>query len=342
MSRFLTLHSQSTNPSFGLKPAGAATKWSLALAALLITTPALSTSLESASPEQKRAAQKMFEAGDGLYENGQFDQAAQAFRASYELVASPNSRLMIARSLRELKRYDEAFREYVATVKDAEQSVGRYPDTLKAAQAEADALNEQLSYIVIDSAPSGTEVRINGKAVTFTAGERLAVVESKVDLEVRLPDGKVRHETFDLKKQETHHVTPSAEKQAEALPEAAPAKAAATAAPYEARPSNGLRTAAYVAGGVGVAGLVTFGVFGALDHSIYSDLQSKCAAGCAAGNSSQIDKGRMYQSVANIGLGVAAIGAAAAVTLLIVAPAHSERPVALQVGPGSVVLRGGF
>jgi hypothetical protein len=250
---------------------------------------------------------------------------------------------MIARSLRELKRYDEAYKEYLATVKDAEQSAGRYPDTLKAAQAEADALNEQLSYIVIDSAPSGTEVRINGKPVTFTAGERLAVVESKVDLEVRLPDGKVTHETLDLKKQETRHVTPSAEKQAVTPPEAPPPKVAATAAPDEARPSNGLRTAAYVAGGVGVAGLVTFGVFGALDHSIYSDLQAKCATGsCAAGNGSQIDKGRMYQSVANIGLGVAAIGAAAAVTLFLVSPAHSERPVALQVGPASVVIRGGF
>ncbi len=319
-----------------------AARWSLAFSVLLSAAPALGTALESATPEQKRAAQKMFEAADGLYENGQYEQAAQAFRASYDLVASPNSRLMIARSLRELKRYEAAYQEYLATIKDAEASVGRYPDTLKAAQAEAEALGEQLSYLVIDDVPNGTELLINGKPVTFTPGERFAVVESRVEIQLRLPDGKVTRETLDLTKQETRHVTANETKPPEALTKAPP-PVDATPAPRADTPNNIWRTAAYVAGGVGAAGLVTFGVFGVLDHSTYSDLQSKCNAdGCASSGTSQIDKGRKYQTIANIGLGVGALGAAAAVTLFIVAPARSERAVAVQLGPGSLRVQGEF
>ncbi len=344
MSRCVKLHEIGTNSSTRRRRFIMAAKVGLALTIALSAAPAFATNLEASSAEQKRAAQKMFEAADGLYENGQFDQAAQAFRASYELVASPNSRLMIARSLRELKRYEEAYNEYLATIKDAEASAGRYPDTLRAAQAEAQALGEQLSYIIVDAVPDGTELRVNGNPTKFKAGEPVAVVESKVEIELRLPDGKVTRESLQLAKQQTQHVTPHETKPAETQ-----AKAAATAPtpppalPPEEKPGNGLRTAAYVAGGVGVAGLVTFGVFGALNRSAYSDLESKCTANsCAASNASQIDKGRMYQTVANVGLGVAAVGAAAAVTLFIIAPSRSERALALHVGPASFELRGGF
>jgi len=315
----------------------------IALFALLLSTPAYGSGQESATAEQKRAAQKMFEAADGLYENGQYEQAAQAFRASYDLVASPNSRLMIARSLRELQRYEEAYQEYQATLHDAEASAGRYPDTLRAAQAEAEALSEQLAYLVIDSAPGNTELRINGKATKFVPGERVAVLASKADLEFRFPDGKVTHEALDLKKQETQHVKATPEPAITPAPQASPPAIEKKAEAPRVEHSNGWHTAAYIASAVGATGLVTFGVFGVLDKSTYSNLQSKCSsASCAPGTNDQIDKGRMYQTVANIGLGVAVVGATAAVTLFFVSPSHSEQPVALQVGPGNVSLKGSF
>jgi len=52
----------------------------LALAVSLLPASARATGVESAAGEQKRAAQKMFEAADGLYESGRFNEAAQAFR----------------------------------------------------------------------------------------------------------------------------------------------------------------------------------------------------------------------------------------------------------------------
>jgi len=321
----------------------------LALCVSLLSPNAHSAGVESAAGEQKRAAQKMFEAADGLYESGRFGEAVQAFRASYELVASPNSRLMIARSLRELQRYDEAYKEYQGTIADAEASGGRYPETLSAAHAEADALSGQLAYLVVDAAPEDAtaELVVNGKSVKWTAGERIAVRASKVEVEFRFSNGQTRRESLDLKTGETHKLT------AKARPIAAPAAPAIapkqettmSASPQPESHSNGPRTAAYIAGGVGVLGLASFGVFGYLDRSTYSDLKTKCNSGaCSPSQSNDIDAGRRYQLIANIGLGVAAVGVAAATTLFLVSsPGKTqERKVTLLLGPGNLVVRGNF
>ena len=318
----------------------------IAMATFLLLANAHAADVNSAAGEQKRAAQKMFEAGDGLYESGRFDEAAQAFRASYDLVASPNSRLMLARSLRELRRYDEAYKEFQGTIRDAESSAGRYPDALNAARAEAEALGDQLAYLVVDAAPDlmGAELRINGKPTQWMAGEPIAVSAAKVEIELRSTDGKVRRESFELKASETRHVAPKVE------PTAPPPKLEPTTTTIQqpAAPpphSNGLRTGAYVAGGVGLVGLASFGVFGYLDHSTFWNLKSKCSgSGCSSDPSHDVDAGRRYQLFANIGLGVGAVGLATSVTLFLVSgkSKSEERPVALRLGPGAIAVDGRF
>lgn len=319
----------------------------LILFATLLSANARGAGVDNAASEQKRAAQKMFEAADGLYESGRFDEAAQAFRASYALVASPNSRLMIARSLRELQRYDEAYTEYQGTIRDAEASGGRYPESLNAARAEADALKAHLAYLVIDSSPedAAVELRVNGKAVKWTASERIAVIASKVEVEFRYANGQTRRQSLDLKASETRRLVPIAGPTP--VPKTSPPTQSMSQAPRPRQEShsNGLRTSAYVAGGVGAAGLVTFGIFGVLDRSIYSDLHSKCNSNaCPPAKGNDIDAGRRYQLIANIGLGVAAVGVATAVTFYLVSSSGQtkESSVSLRLGPGNVVVAGEF
>jgi hypothetical protein len=67
--------------------------------------------VDQASNDQLRAAQKTFRVADDLYDAKRFEEALTADRASYDIVASPNSRLMIARSLRELGRLEQAYHE---------------------------------------------------------------------------------------------------------------------------------------------------------------------------------------------------------------------------------------
>src|SRR4051794_11034742 len=85
--------------------------------------------VHSAEKDQKAGAQKTYEAGTKLYDSKHFDEALAAFRASYQIVASPNSRLMIARCLRDLGRNAEAYREYDAVSEQAGRSGDRYRTT---------------------------------------------------------------------------------------------------------------------------------------------------------------------------------------------------------------------
>lgn len=312
---------------------------------LAICAPA--ASVESATVEQKRAAQKVFEAADELYESGRYEAAAQAFKASYDLVSSPNSRLMWARALRELKRFDEAYVQYEGTIHDALASGGRYPEAQKAAEAELEALTRSLAYIDVKAATSNipTEVRLNGRVVPWKAGERIIAPATKVLLEFRFANGTSRQQEVELNAGETREVqtepTPAA-----SPPETKPASQSAVAPVHEPkRVSNPTRTAAYVAGAVGVAGVATFTVFGLLNRSTYSNLESRCSNDiCSKSQMNDVDAGRRYQTIANIGLGVGAVGTAAAVTLFILSSGHGsqERPTALMIGPGSLNLSGRF
>jgi hypothetical protein len=318
------------------------------LGTMLLAVCAHAATVESASSDQKRAAQKVFEAGDELYESGRYEEASQAFRASYELVSSPNSRLMWARALRELKRFDEACAQYQGTIRDAQASGGRYPDAQKAAQAELDALAPYMAFIVINTSPDGTptELRINGRVVTWSPGERIAVPASKIDIDLRWADGNIRHDEIELAAGETRQLNPKPVVKPQ--PEKPPAVRVAMPTPQAPEPKHeghATRNAAYVAGAVGAAGLGTFAVFGLLDRSTHSNLESKCSGGiCPDSQMSDIDKGRRYQLVANIGLAVAAAGTATSVVLFVVSSSNSshERAASLMVGPSSLALAGRF
>jgi hypothetical protein len=109
-----------------------------------------------------------------------------------------------------------------------------------------------------------------------------------------------------------------------------------------------LRTWAYVAGGVGVAGLATFGIFGAMSNSAYNSLDSSCPNhACPPGKQSDVDAGKRDQTIANVGLVVGVVGLGAGVTLFIVS-GHGKQEKAgseamrVAVGPGSVGVDGRF
>src|SRR6185503_10233169 len=81
--------------------------------------------VDQASNAQWKAAQKTFRVGDELYDGKRFSEALTAYRASYEIVASPNSRLMIARCMRELGRLSDAYTEFEGAVADAQAAAAK-------------------------------------------------------------------------------------------------------------------------------------------------------------------------------------------------------------------------
>jgi hypothetical protein len=302
-----------------------------------------------ATEEEKQAAQKMFEAGDGLYESRRYDDAIVAFKNSHSLVASPNSRLMLARSLREAGRSAEASEEFRGTIRDAEASGGRYPEALQAAQSELKALEASLGHIELAQKLRAqiAEVSINGRPIAVSEAP-IPVVAGTVRIEYRLKDGSSHSTTIGLAQGESKTVDASESivaKPVTAAPSRPTTTARAASAPGRDSGGNVLRTAAWVSAGVGVLGLSAFGIFGYLNRKTYDDLESECPNGtCPASSMDKVDAGRRYQLLANVGLGVAVVGTAAATTLFVLSLGKkSDSPMlALGVFAGGVRLDAQF
>jgi tetratricopeptide (TPR) repeat protein len=261
----------------------------LCVAQLAFVTHHASAAPPSDTNDPKKAAQILFEAGDVLYESARYEEAVAAFRQSHAIVNSPNSRLMLARSLRELGKTVEACEQFAATVHDAEASEGRYPEAFQAATAEFDALKKQ-------TAENCTPLKSGGTAPTTTRSTS----------------------------------RPNTTTKTQSLP---------------TTENDPLRLAAWASVGVATAGVVGFALFGYLDHQTYQGLKQDCPNGsCDPNESSRIDRGQRYQTFANVSLGVAALGAAAATTLFVLSiPHRNETPkLSLRLGYGSMLVDGQF
>src|SRR5262249_38852039 len=86
-------------------------------------------------------------------------------------------------------------------------------------------------------------------------------------------------------------------------PKAPPGEPPASDKPTPETPSRGgnpkLRPYAYVAGGVGVAGLALFTVAGLMANSTFADLQDSCKGPCPQDRADDVSSGKTQQTLAN-------------------------------------------
>src|SRR5258708_16119123 len=104
----------------------------------------------SATPVQREQAQARFARGKELMGKKQFDQALVEFRASHDIVASPNTRLELARCLRAMGRPVAAYAELGRTAVEAKEMVAqdnRYQRAYDSAQAERAEIEPQLRLV---------------------------------------------------------------------------------------------------------------------------------------------------------------------------------------------------
>lgn len=329
---------------------------SLLVLGLLVPRPsqAAGVPIAKASKEELKAAQRTFEAADGLFDAKRYQEAITAYRASYEIVASPNSRLMIARSLAHLNRLDEAHAELLGAVADAKEAAAadeKYAPTLKAAEAELAQLEPKVGRVEIALGATLAEAKVSVGKRALGPGELgapVVVTPGKVTVVATLADGRRAERELSVAAGATEKV----QLDLEAAPksETAPAPAPAPAPIAPARPADSppppLRTYALIAGGVGVAGFATFAAFGLMNKSKFDDLESSCTSDghCGPGRQDDIDAGKRYQTIANIGLGVGIVGLAAGTTLfLLSSPKKREGArLELRLAPGHASLGGRF
>lgn len=313
--------------------------------------------IEKAGKEQLKAAQRTFEAADGLFDAKRYKEAITAYRASYEIVASPNSRLMIARSLVALGQLDDAYYELVGAVSDAKTAAAadaKYATTLKAAEAELAAMEPNVGRIELVIADSMKDAKVNVGPRTIAIldlDKPVVVTPGNVVVYAKRSDGKSVRTVISVAAGATVKVELDIPAEAAETPDPvapAPAPVTPSATPRGApKQSSSLRTGAYVAGGVGVLGVATFAVFGLMNKSKFDDLESSCTEGhCGSGRQDDIDAGRRFQTIANVGLVVGIIGLGSGATLFFLSgePKKPEKSASLRlrVAPGYAALGGHF
>jgi hypothetical protein len=309
----------------------------------------------AATPAQREQAQTRFVKGRELFTAGNFAEALTEFEASLEIVASPNTRLYVARCHRKMGNLVPAYAELGRTLVEARELATedpRYEKTAEAALEERGELAQELGFVEITitrQAPT-TTVKVAGDEVLRGGwSEPVPVLPGTAEVVVETPGHAPISRSVEVSAGEKKAIEIDAAADATAVAEVErDSEPIAEAPASEATP---LRPLAYVAGGVAVAGLATFVIAGAMANGTHSDLEQACGAGpCPPGHEDDISAGRTQQTFANIGLAVGVLGAAAAVTLFVISKPKSSTAAATATakstsflaGPSFVGLRGTF
>jgi hypothetical protein len=326
---------------------------------LAAAAPALAAGVDpaNATPVQREQAQSHFLKGKERFDHNDMPAALEEFRASLEIVASPNARLYVARTLREMGRLVEAYAEFgrtAAEAKEHEREDGRYGKAAEAALAERAAIAPQISFVQLNikNSTDATTVTVAGSPLVRAGwSDPVPVKPGDVEVEVVTPGVLPIRKTLTLKAGDKAPLDIDA-----GAPQGGGVASAGGSTAPGAETGHGSRAgkswmlpAAIAGGGVFVAGMLTFTIAGIASNNTYNDLKSKCGGGpCPSNLSGEVSSGKTQQAVANTGLVVGLIGLAVGGTFfaLWLVPPKNNAPAAasarLLVGPGSLGFAGTF
>lgn len=304
-----------------------------------------------ADPAKVSAAREMGFQGVKDFEAGRFQEASDKLERAYGLVKAPTIGLWSARALVKLGKWVQAAERYLETTRLPLPETNR--ENHKKAQADAATERTELlpkipklKIVIEGSGAKEASVTLDGKVVEAA----LFGVEQPVDPGAHVVEAKLGSTT---KRGEVS----VAEAQSEVVSlsiEAGPREAEAPAAP-EAPPQAGLGTStgsptlAYVALGVGGAGLVAGAVTGLMAMGKKSELEDSghCRDGlCDKTVHDDLSSLNTLRTVSTVSFVVGAVGVGAGTLLLFTSgkkksPSATRAP-AVRVGVGHVSFGGTF
>jgi hypothetical protein len=256
---------------------------------------------------------------------------------------------MVARCLRELGNLKEAYREFQSVASEAGGRGEKYAAAAAAATEEGDEVKQRLAFVIVrvSGAQEGVKVKIGDETIDAAAvGTPIPEDPASVVVTAEASDGSSARAEVTLSAGATETVelalTPPPSNEPPPAPAPEPPKVA-----VDTSKGIPLRTWAYVAGGVGVAGLATFAVFGSMSNSKYNELSDQCGK---TGPCSQddIDAGKRDQTIANVGLALGIVGLGTGTALFFLggksnsADSHASSGVRVHLGTRSLLVQGSF
>jgi hypothetical protein len=314
---------------------------------LCAATPARAETEESRRDEAKT----LFTRGSSAFLAKRYADALEDLRASYKLVPSPNSGLLIARCLKELNRRVDAVEMYATVATDARRRAAdgdvKYAQTADVATAEGAAVRATLGTVRVRVAhpPPGALVDVDGTSTPATDTE-IVLLRPPGEVTVRFKPKtgaeQSQRATLAAGSELRMEFTPAPADVAPAPPPTPETPHPPPPPPRETEPPAWTVPAAIATGGVALLGMGLFIGFGSQSESIYDELEARCGpAACGPEDRARADEGKRDQTIANVGLAVGIVGAASTVAILLVrlyatpgpAPAQARTHSWLQAHP---------
>jgi len=282
----------------------------------------------------------LYEQGNQLLQHGNPAAGLPLLEESMELLPSPNTELLVGHALRQLGRKARAYERYVhvrgAARARLEAGEARFGPTVKDAERWITALTPEIGELSVTATdvPADSALYVEGRRVEWLTGSSKTVRSARsyeepgrLHVELRAKGEVLRRAEVDLTKGATRAVTlePIAQESASNAP---------AVTPDDGIPPPPL--AAWIAFGVGAAGMVSFAVSGGLALSAANELDA-CAPHCDASDPAlrdARDDGKRDAAIANVSVAVGATGLVAGGLLWIFWPREKEPTSSMNVDVG--------
>jgi hypothetical protein len=306
----------------------------LPLAVLTVASPAYA---QDASSQDIAQARQLGGQAQAAYDKGDFTESEKLWTAAAKLYTqAPTLTLGLARTQAKLGKVVAAQESYNKIVREWGNTPNPPPafkDAVEAAKTEVVAVSAKVASVTVSiEGPTNPQVTIDGQAVPAAALGLKRPVDPGSHKVTATADGyKPADTTFSVTEGGSAAATLKMEKAAGGAVAAAPVPGPAgpgPASPGEPGADVGTgkgssnKTLAFVAFGVGGAGLVVGAITGAIALGKAGDLKTACDANktCPASSQSDVDSYKSVGTISTIGFIVAGVGGVAGVVLLLTAP----------------------
>ena len=271
---------------------------------------------DTVSERDATRARSEFEAGERAFASADFTRALADFQRAYALAPHPAVRFNVAVCLERLGRFDEALAEYQAAAADPTLAA----DGQQRARSEAEALRMRTSSLEITAVAPSARLLVDGRLCPLPCRTQVAPGSHRISAF----DGPAERElTTETRAGAVHRLVldfpADRDRPAPTAPpktRAAPGRSARSTLPEpEQRASRYPGPLTWIGGSLALSGAVGFGYFGLRTATLHDRyLQNPTAA--------LGDEGRQTRLIANVSLGVLAVGLALAVTDFVLDPPH--------------------
>ena len=318
----------------------------------LVGTLLLPTDVQAQSATEKAAARALANEGEAALKKKDFATALEKFDKASRLIPDAITlTLGVARAQLGLGKLVEAKESFNVVIRTP--LLPNAPPAYKAAKVEAGAevagLDARIgSVVIVIVGPPSPSVTIDGEPVSaLLLGERRPTNPGEHLVRATAPGYRPAEAKVVVKEGSKSDLRLSLDKDAPkpTAPVVSDVPPPSPPPPPPEPTGNGLRTGAWIAAGVGVAGLAVGGVFGLLAKGKRDDVTAACGGGskCPPSAKSTHDAFESRATISTVGFVVAGVSAAVSIPLFVLSkPAAKASAAHFVVSPSSFAVAGSF